>query len=197
MSPRTKEQIASIRSESTQKILMAAMELFAINGFPGTSVNAIAKKAGVSKGLIYNYFESKEDIVKGLIDMMFNMADDIIDHAAAKEASTPKAELKNLIDTFFDTVEQQMDMMRWILPLVFQASKFSFVNDMVTEKSEATIGVMQKIFERLGYDDPKREAWLLGAIMDGLGLDIAIMPNYEIDKMREYLHVKYNLIENE
>lgn len=197
MSPRTKEQIASIRAESTQKILMAAMELFATDGFPGTSVNAIAKKAGVSKGLIYNYFDSKEDIVKGLIDMMFHMADDIIDQAAAMESPSPKAELKNLIDVFFDTVKQQMDMMRWILPLVFQASKFSFVNEMVTQKAEATIGAMQRLFERLDYDDPKREAWLLGAVMDGLGLNVAIMPNYEIDKMRKFLYVKYNLIENE
>ena len=176
---------------------MAAMELFATNGFPGTSVNAIAKKAGVSKGLIYNYFESKEDIVKGLIVMVLQMADDIMDKAASEKAVTPKQELKNLIDVFFETIEQQMEMMRWILPLAFQISKFSFVNDMVKGKIESTIGVMQNIFERLGYDDPEREAWFLGAIMDGLGMDVAILPDYEVDKMQQYLYKKYNLIENE
>ena len=176
---------------------MAAMELFATEGFPGTSVSAIAKKAGVSKGLIYNYFESKEDIVKGLIDMMLQMAEDIMDKAATEKAVTPKQELKNLIDVFFDTVEQQMEMMRWILPLAFQMSRFSFVNDMVKGKIESTIGVMQNIFERLGYEDPEREAWFLGAIMDGLGMDIAILPDYEIDKMHQYLYVKYNLNDNE
>lgn len=197
MSPRSKEQIASIRSESINKILMASMELFSTYGFPGTSVNAIAKKAGVSKGLIYNYFESKEDIVKGLITMMLKMADDIVDKAAAEKAESPKQELKILIDVFIDTIEQQMQMMRWILPLAFQMSKFSFVNDMVAGKIESTIGVMQDIFERLGYDDPEREAWLLGAILDGLSMDLAIMPDYEIDEMHKFLYVKYNLIEDE
>ena len=197
MSPRTKEQIATIRSESTNKILMAAMELFATNGYPGTSVNAIAKKANVSKGLIYNYFESKEDIVKGLITMMLKMADDILDKAASEKADNPKQELKILIDVFIDSIEQQMEMMRWILPLAFQMSKFSFVNDMVTGKIESLIGVMRSIFERLGYNDPEREAWLLGAIMDGLSMDIAVMPDYEIDKMHKFLYVKYNLIEDE
>ncbi|RLD25077.1 MAG: hypothetical protein DRI54_05450 [Bacteroidetes bacterium] len=197
MSPRTKEQIAGIRSESINKILMASMELFATNGYPGTSVNAIAKKAGVSKGLIYNYFESKEDIVKRLITMMLQMADDIMENAAAKIAETPMQELKNLIDVFFDTIEQQIEMMRWILPLAFQMSKFSFVNDMVAGKIESTIGVMQNIFERIGYDDPEREAWFLGAIMDGLGMDVAILPDYEIDKMHKFLYIKYNLIEDE
>lgn len=176
---------------------MASMELFATNGFPGTSVNAIAKKAGVSKGLIYNYFESKEDIVKGLVNMMLQMADDIMDKAAAEKAMSPKQELKNLIDVFFDTIEQQMEMMRWILPLAFQMSRFSFVNDMVKEKIESTIGIMQNIFERLGYDDPEREAWFLGATMDGLGMDVAILPDYEIDKMQQYLYKKYNITENE
>lgn len=197
MSPRTKEQIATIRSESTNKILMAAMELFATNGYPGTSVNAIAKKANVSKGLIYNYFESKEDIVKGLIIMMLKMADDILDKAASEKADNPKQELKIFIDVFIDSIEQQMEMMRWILPLAFQMSKFSFVNDMVTGKIESLIGEMRSIFERLGYNDPEREAWLLGAIMDGLSMDIAVMPDYEIDKMHKFLYVKYNLIEDE
>lgn len=197
MSPRTKEQVASIRSESTNKILMAAMELFATHGYPGTSVNAIAKKAGVSKGLIYNYFESKEDIVKGLITMMLKMADDIMDKAATEKADNPKQELKNMIDVFIDSIEQQMEMMRWILPLAFQMSKFSFVNDMVTGKIESLIGEMRSIFERLGYNDPEREAWLLGAIMDGLSMDLAVMPDYEIDKMHKFLYVKYNLIEDE
>lgn len=197
MSPRTKEQIATIRSESTNKILIAAMELFATNGYPGTSVNAIAKKANVSKGLIYNYFESKEDIVKGLITMMLKMADDILDKAASEKADNPKQELKILIDVFIDSIEQQMEMMRWILPLAFQMSKFSFVNDMVTGKIESLIGVMRSIFERLGYNDPEREAWLLGAIMDGLSMDIAVMPDYEIDKMHKFLYVKYNLKEDE
>jgi len=194
MSPRTKQQVEGIRAESTNKILMAAMELFATNGYPGTSVNAIAKNAGVSKGLIYNYFESKEAIVKGLIAMMLKMADDIMDKAVSEKTESPKQELKILIDVFIDSIEQQMEMMRWILPLAFQMSKFSFVNDMVTGKIESLIGVMRSIFERLGYDDPEREAWLLGAIMDGLSMDLAVMPGYEIDKMHKYLYVKYNLM---
>jgi len=197
MSPRTKAQVATIRSESINKILMAAMELFATDGFAGTSVNAVAKKAGVSKGLIYNYFESKDAIVKGLINMMLQKADDMMEQATAEKALSPKQELKNLIDVFFKTLEQQIEMMRWILPLAFQMSRFSFVNDMVSGKIESTIGVMQRIFKNLGYDDPEREAWLLGAIMDGLGMDVAILPDYEIDKMQQYLYVKYNLTEDE
>jgi len=194
MSPRSKEQIAVIRSESTNKILMASVELFTTNGFAGTSVNAIAKRAGVSKGLIYNYFESKDDIVKELVNMALKMADDIMENAAVKNSETPKQELKTLIDVFFETIEQQTEMMRWILPLAFQVSKFSFVNEMVTAKIDSTIGVMHDIFDRLGYENPEMEAWLLGAIMDGLGVDVTIMNDYKTDEIHKFIYKKYNLI---
>ena len=194
MSPRSKEQIAVIRSESTNKILMASVELFTTNGFAGTSVNAIAKRAGVSKGLIYNYFESKDDIVKELVNMALKMADDIMENAAVKNSETPKQELKTLIDVFFETIEQQTEMMRWILPLAFQVSKFSFVTEMVTAKIDSTIGVMHDIFDRLGYENPEMEAWLLGAIMDGLGVDVTIMNDYKTDEIHKFIYKKYNLI---
>ena len=197
MAPRTKEQIAQIRSESSQKILMAALELFATDGFAGTSVNAIAKKAGVSKGLIYNYFESKEDIVKGLVDMMLQIAEDMMKRSAEKPAATPREELKNLVDIFFETITHQIEMMRWILPLAFQMSRFSFVNDMVIEKLGASVEMMKNIFERMGYENPEEEAWLLGAIMDGLSMDLAIMPGYDLLRMKRYLYKKYKLDKNE
>ena len=53
--PKTKEQFEEIRNKSKAAIIEAALELFANNGFHNTSITQIAKKAGVSKGLMYNY----------------------------------------------------------------------------------------------------------------------------------------------
>ena len=58
MSPKTQAQNEIIRKQSKRKILDAALKLFATKGFESTSVNAIAKEAGVAKGLIYYYFKS-------------------------------------------------------------------------------------------------------------------------------------------
>ena len=54
---------------SKQKILDAAMEIFAIKGFDGARVDEIAKTAGVNKALLYYYFESKEGILSELIEI--------------------------------------------------------------------------------------------------------------------------------
>ncbi|MFC2138501.1 TetR/AcrR family transcriptional regulator [Bacteroidota bacterium] len=67
MSPRTQEQFEEIRENKRQLIKNTALELFANEGYFQTSISKIAKKAGISKGLMYNYFESKEDLIKEIL----------------------------------------------------------------------------------------------------------------------------------
>ncbi|MGM0622204.1 MAG: TetR/AcrR family transcriptional regulator, partial [Bacteroidota bacterium] len=70
--PRSQKQYEEIRKQKKQLILDTALELFAENGFHATSMSQIAKKAGVSKGLAYNYFESKQDILDEIIKTGFD-----------------------------------------------------------------------------------------------------------------------------
>ena len=49
-----------------ERIEIAALELFCERGFHGTSVPAIAERAGVSVGLMYRYFTGKEELVNHL-----------------------------------------------------------------------------------------------------------------------------------
>ena len=60
----TQEEMHEIRR---QQILNAADRSFRKNGFHATTLRLIAKEFGMSVGLIYNYFESKEAIVEALI----------------------------------------------------------------------------------------------------------------------------------
>lgn len=65
-----------------QAILDSALELIRENGFHGTPMSLIAKKAGVAAGTIYHYFESKDELILELyvmirskmLDAMFNPA---------------------------------------------------------------------------------------------------------------------------
>ncbi len=49
------------------EILDAALMCFAERGFAGTKLDDIAKRAGVTKGTLYLYFSSKEDIFKSVV----------------------------------------------------------------------------------------------------------------------------------
>ena len=59
------------RLNSTEKQLLinkVALNLFAQNGYHNTSVDSITSKAGVSKGLIYHYYNSKKEIVQNIVE---------------------------------------------------------------------------------------------------------------------------------
>lgn len=67
MSPRTSKQNEGIREEKTALIMDTALLHFANEGYYATTINHIAKHAGISKGLMYNYFDSKEELLKAII----------------------------------------------------------------------------------------------------------------------------------
>jgi len=50
------------REERQQVILGAALEVFAERGFTAATIEEIARTAGLGKGTVYQYFESKEDL---------------------------------------------------------------------------------------------------------------------------------------
>lgn len=68
MSPRSPNQFKEIRSEKRSLIMDTALEYFAREGFHNTTINHIAKHAGISKGLLYNYFTSKDELLAEIID---------------------------------------------------------------------------------------------------------------------------------
>jgi hypothetical protein len=72
MSPRTPQKFKEMREEKITLIMDVALEHFANEGYYRTTIRHIAKHAKISKGLIYNYFESKEALLKAIIDKSVN-----------------------------------------------------------------------------------------------------------------------------
>lgn len=57
---------AGHRTDTRQRILDVALDLFTDQGYDGTSLREIAEKLGITKAALYYYFESKEDILLAL-----------------------------------------------------------------------------------------------------------------------------------
>src|ERR1700722_10059214 len=69
---RTKAVASGPGSEKYQRILDAAVEVIAENGYFSSPVSAIAKRAGVADGTIYLYFKSKDEVLRTAIDTTFD-----------------------------------------------------------------------------------------------------------------------------
>ena len=50
------------KAESRRRILESAREIFFRDGFMSANLDEVAEKAGVAKGTLYRYFESKADL---------------------------------------------------------------------------------------------------------------------------------------
>ena len=68
-----------LTKEQTDRILSIAAEEFADRGFAGTAVGSIAKKAGVSVGVIYKYYAGKEALFNACISKSLDSMEEVLD----------------------------------------------------------------------------------------------------------------------
>lgn len=189
MSPRTPEQNEQIRAESKHRIMEAAFKLIAKNGYESTSIAGIAKEAGVSKGLLYNYFESKEELVKALVMGAMDEGDKLVGEMMGK---SPIETLRMLIMWFFNEMRERPEHWRLITELTFQIEKFDFVHDIVTGKMNEYISLIEALLAQMGYKNALGEARIIAALFDGVGFQALIArDDYPLDEMEEYLLKKY------
>ncbi|WP_066399526.1 TetR/AcrR family transcriptional regulator [Neobacillus mesonae] len=75
MSPLNRQQqLDQIRDERREQIKQAALKMFARRGYTGTKTSMIAKEASISEGLIYRYFNSKEELFITLVQELMEEA---------------------------------------------------------------------------------------------------------------------------
>jgi AcrR family transcriptional regulator len=87
MSPRTKAQFLEMQDKARERILDASLLLFARKGVAATGVTEIAREAGISLGLLYHYFASKEELFAALVNMALKGAMGALKACEQNEAS--------------------------------------------------------------------------------------------------------------
>ena len=76
---RYKEAFERATDERKEKILEVGIKEFASKGYEKANINIIAKKAGISIGLMYKYFSTKEDLFITCIQRGMSILDDAVD----------------------------------------------------------------------------------------------------------------------
>lgn len=90
------------RSKQTvEYILQASISILESDGMKGFNTNAIAKKAGVSIGSLYQYFPSKDAIMNELIQRYFKDQDALI-YKYIEGINNEKSDIKDVIDMFIE-----------------------------------------------------------------------------------------------
>ncbi|NND05920.1 MAG: TetR/AcrR family transcriptional regulator [Saprospiraceae bacterium] len=187
MSPRTKEQIAQIRRESRQQILDAALLLFAQNGFHNTSISTIAKEANISKGLVYNYFESKDDLLRQIVETAMQIGDDFAGHLELDDQD-PVQSVHQTIDDLFSMLEQNPTYWKLIISLSLKEDIMLRFKDQLKQQAQKNLAYLTNYFRQLQIPEPTNHAMLYAAALDGIFLHyIYAQDLYPLSDMKDFL----------
>jgi len=185
--PRTKKQFEEIRKSSRQKILDAALEVFAKEGYHSSTVSFIAKTAGISQGLLYNYFKSKEEVLHELmIGMMENLMGEFLPIKNYEKVT--RKDIVNFINVGIDLVLENPKYWKLYFSVFVQPDVLAMVMDKMMKMAEPYMKGMTNYFKEKGENDPVTMIRYFSAVMDGIQLHCMIDPKtFPAEKVKKLL----------
>ncbi len=174
-------------TEKQEKILNAALELFSEEGFKATSTSKVAKRAGVSEGLIFRHFKNKDGLLEAIIKLGEERAKTLFADIVLE--SDPKAVLRKTFDLYEIGHKNQEEADFWKLQhkIKWELEEYG------AYKLEPLENALTIAFEKLGYEAPRKEANLILLIMDGIGTRSFLHKEFDIESMLKYLKEKYQV----
>ena len=112
----------SEKSDKRERILRAAVKVFARKGFYASRVSEIAKAAGVADGTIYLYFKSKDELLTSLFEDRITRLLDILRREIAKMPAAPDR-VRRLIELQLGLLEGERDLAEVITVNLRQSSR--------------------------------------------------------------------------
>ncbi len=191
---RTEEQNEQIRDARMEKIRIEALHQFSKKGLCATRIQDIAQGAGMSQGLLYHYYPSKEAIYLDLI----NDALEKTNQAAISVRDmnvTAKEKILFSLQELFKTIAYS-DRFRQTCRLIAQASNSAELpeesQNLIIEKREIPYRIMAEVFRQGQKEgsvvdgDPDELATLYWTSVNGLSIYyatlkvIASIPDYKL-----------------
>lgn len=174
-------------TEKQERILQAALELFAQEGFKATSTSKVAKRAGVSEGLIFRHFGNKEGLLEAIVKqgeekVKLLFADVVLE-------TDPKEVIRKTLQIGLKMNKNEADADFWKLQYKIKW-ELEIYNEQKVEPLERAL---TNAFDQLGYEEPLMEARTLMYTFDGLGTRFYLQKDFDMESPVAYLIKKYGL----
>ena len=114
------------QSDHTREALLSkCLHLFAQRGFSSTSVDEIARAAGVTKGAIYWHFASKDEIFHAILDRIRAQWQEVV-HVPVSTRRDPQAQLARLFDAYAELFRESPDICLFLQQVVLDRQNKPF-----------------------------------------------------------------------
>lgn len=108
--PVTKQDV--VQEFRLKTIREAAASVVATRGLAGATIDAIAKKAGVAKGTIYLYFNSREELLSSTTELLFEQVRERLQGVFDLDAGDPRRWIESLLATLLQYFDEYRDFLR-------------------------------------------------------------------------------------
>jgi AcrR family transcriptional regulator len=191
-----KRRVVKPTEERRRDILEAALASFGSKGFNETTVDEIAQAAGVAKGTVYLYFDSKEHLLLALKkDFMRGLTDAIADitaEAIEQLSAGGQVDYRDIIDDIFQTIADYHLHHRGALEVVVRQNPGPDLMQDALELEREFIQLLTNAFREgtvyglVHTDDPEMTARLVNAaIRDNLAACLCYEEPKDIDRVVE------------
>ncbi len=178
--PRKREQLEAMRRSSREAIMQAALRLFAERGYHATTISAIAQEAGIAKGLVYNYFASKQELLEQVVLLGFREFESLM--PALSAARHPRERLQRLFELAETLIREKTEFFRLYFMVLLQVNRDERLREVIHQYSQVLFDQTAAVLRGLGIATPETEARVLSALLDGIGLHyIVFAGQYPLD----------------
>lgn len=172
-------------TEKKEKIIEAALKLFAKEGFYATSTSKVAKEASVSEGLIFRHFGNKEGLLNAILEegkeRIKNLFADIVLEA------DPRKVIRKTLELPFTVKEKEYDFWKLQFKLKWE------LEDFYEDKTEPLKRTLIHAFEKLEYEKPVLESEFLIHYIDGISAAILKNTLKNREEFKQYILKKYKV----
>ena len=167
MSPRP-----NVTDQRKIQIINAAEDVFTKKGFDQARMDDIAEETGLSKGTLYLYFKSKDDLIIAILERIFQR-----EFKAFEQIDLSTTSAGDAIDLFVDTVVKDIKLMLRLMPIAYEFLALAFRNKIVQKSLKVYVNRYMNILVPIiqnGIDtgefknvDAKEVAIAMGAVLEG------------------------------
>lgn len=165
------------------------MELFIKQGYYATSISDIAKQAGISKGLLYNYYKGKEELLSEMVEARIKEVVEVMEEAFT--LNTPREQLEHIINGAIDNIHQKPEVHRFYLHLQTQPESDEDLikySHLIIEENARQFEFQCKIFESMGETDPRKRSLYFSSVLQGIMLMISTyQQGFPIEEMKNQI----------
>jgi AcrR family transcriptional regulator len=191
MAPKTKAQFEEVRQEKRKLILETALKIFATYGYHGASINMIAQHAGIAKGSLYNYFESKEELLKAIVSDGFNdflnIYTPLLDKNFSEDMMTPEL-FRKIFKKAFKVMKDNIHFWRLYFSMALQPGVMELIIKDYEGLMVTHLDLLEKYYKKQGSKKPRADALHTYILIDGITMNY-IQPHNEftINEMENIL----------